>query len=176
MKDWYRFMQRTRVSQRKLNEYRPHETYELSQVFCEICQLCKQISQKSTGQDSRNSLTGLTFSQAGFMQRIRVSQGKLNEYQPHETNELSQVFCEICQLCKQISQKRTGQDSRNSLTGLTLSQAGFMQRTRASQGKLNEYRPHKTYELSQSFVKYTNFASKFLKNAQDRIHVTLSLD
>ena len=131
---------------------------------------------KKRVQDSRNSLTGLNFSQTVFMQRTRVSQGKLNEYRPHETYELSPIFCEIYKFCKQISQKRTGQDSRNSLTGLTFIQAGCKQRSRVSQGKLNEYRPHETYELSQSFVKYTNFVSKFLKNAQDRIHVTLSLD
>ena len=147
----------------------------MNPVLC-VFELCTPISQKRRGQDSRNSLTGLTFSQALFMQRTRVSQGKLNEYRPHEAYEISQFFLKYTNFVRQFLKKRTRQDSRNSLTGLTFSQAGFMQRTRVSQGKLNEYRPHEMYELSQFFVKYTNFVRQFLKNAQDLNHVTLSLD
>ena len=195
-------MQRTRVSQGKLNEYCQHEPYYLrnffmkyanfvrqflknarhrihvtlsldwpsvklcsckepgcrkensmstapmnvgtKQIFCEIYQLCKPISQKRIGQDSRNSYTWLTFSQSVFMQRTNVSQGKLNWVLPARTVLTQKIFYEICQLCKTISQKRTGQDSRNSVTGLTFSQTVLMQRIRVSQGKLNEYRHHET--------------------------------
>ena len=135
-------MQRTMVSQGKLNEYRHHEQYQPSHIFCEICHVCKPISQKRTGQDSRNSPTGLTFRQGVIMQRIRVSQGKLNEYRHHETYKLRNIFVKFANFVSQFLKKRTGQDSRNSLPGLTFNQAVFMPRTRVSQGKLNEYRHH----------------------------------
>ena len=145
--------------------------------FCEICQLCKPISQKRTGQDSRNSLTGLTLSQGVIMQRTRVSQGKLNEYRHHETVGTQPIFCEICQLCKSISQKRTRQDSRNSPHWINLEsrcdsckEPWCRKENSMSSGTTNNR------NSAIFFVKFSNFVSRFLKNAQDRIHVTLPLD
>ena len=59
------------------------------------------ISQKRTGQHSRNSLTGLTVGQAVFMQRIRVSQGKLNEYRHHVMKLYYNNFIVSC-TCNQM--------------------------------------------------------------------------